>query len=91
MRIQWSNPARTDLQNIARYLEENSPSLLSSTIRDLYGTVRELKQFPYRGREGRKKGTRELVFTRLPFVAVYRVKNETIDVLRIWHGAQNRK
>jgi ParE toxin of type II toxin-antitoxin system, parDE len=61
---------------------------LNSTIRDLYGKVREFKQFPYLGKEGRKRGTRELVFTRLPFIAVYRVKNETIEVLRIWHGAR---
>jgi toxin ParE1/3/4 len=91
MRIQWTIPARSDLQNIGRYLEENSPSLLGSTIRELYGGMRELKQFPYRGREGRKRGTRELVFTRIPFIAVYRVKDEAIEVLRIWHGAQNRK
>ena len=44
----------------------------------------------YRGRVGREEGTRELVFTSLPYVAVYRVKEQTIQVLRIYHGAQER-
>jgi hypothetical protein len=29
------------------------------------------------------------VFASLPFIAVYRVKEESIEVLRIYHGAQD--
>ena len=32
----------------------------------------------------------ELVLFPLPYVAVYRVKESTIEILHIWHGAQNR-
>jgi toxin ParE1/3/4 len=40
------------------------------------------------GREGRVKGTRELVITRSPFIAIYRTKGNRIEILRILHGAQ---
>jgi hypothetical protein len=40
------------------------------------------------GREGRVKGTRELVIGRSPFIAVYRIKGKRIEILRILHGAQ---
>lgn len=35
-----------------------------------------------------RAGTRELVFTGLPFVAVYRIREDVIEISRILHGAQ---
>ena len=43
-----------------------------------------------RGRPGREDGTREILFPPMPYVAVYRVKDQTIEVLRIHHGARDR-
>jgi len=34
--------------------------------------------------------TREILFPPLPYVGVYRMKEQTIEVLRIYHGAQDR-
>jgi plasmid stabilization system protein ParE len=31
-----------------------------------------------------------LVFTRLPYIVAYRVKEQTVEVLHIFHSAQNR-
>jgi toxin ParE1/3/4 len=47
-----------------------------------------LAEHPLMGREGRVKGTRELVTGRSPFIAVYRIKGKRIEILRILHGAQ---
>ena len=48
-----------------------------------------LSMFPKRGRMGRIEDTRELVFSALPWIAVYRVRDEAVEVVRIYHGAQN--
>jgi toxin ParE1/3/4 len=55
---------------------------------DLEGWI-SLRTFPYRSRSGRVKGSRELVFTNLPYIVVYRVIEETVEISRIYHGAQN--
>jgi len=47
-------------------------------------------QSPKRGRPGREAGTRELLFPSLPYVVVYRVREESIEVLRIYNSAQVR-
>jgi toxin ParE1/3/4 len=47
-----------------------------------------LEVFPHLGRPGRVRGTREIAFPPLPFVAIYEVGDEQIIVLRILHGAQ---
>ena len=48
----------------------------------------DLLTFPYRGREGKKEGTRELVLSPLPYIVVYQITGEVIHVARILHGAQ---
>ena len=44
---------------------------------------------PHRGRQGKQIGTRELVFSPLPYIAVYRVTEDIVEILHIWHGAQD--
>ena len=59
-------------------------------MRKLYEAVSSLREWPYRGRLGREEGTRELLFPPLPYIVVYRVKEQSIEVLRIYHAAQDR-
>jgi toxin ParE1/3/4 len=59
-------------------------------MRKLYETIRSLKHWPHRGRPGREEGTREILFQPLPYVAVYRVMEPTIEILHIYHAAQDR-
>ncbi len=90
MRIRWTPAAADDLEQIKDYLTEHHPELARSTVLELYEGVRSLKTFPQRGRPGREPGTHELVFSPLPYIAVYRVKEQTVEVLHIHHGAQER-
>ena len=90
MRIRWTPAAAADLQGISDYLKEHHPRYRDPTMRKLYGTIRELKHWPGRGRPGREEGTREVLFPPTPYVAVYRVREQTIEVMRIYHGAQDR-
>jgi toxin ParE1/3/4 len=46
-----------------------------------------LSQFPHSGRPGRIAGRRELVFP--PYLAVYQVKEDAVEISRIYHGAQD--
>ncbi len=91
MRIRWTRAAAEDLEHIKDYLSEHHPELAHSTVLERYEVIRSLKNSPYRGRPGREEGTRELVFTRLPFIAAYRVNEQTVEVLHIFHGAQQRR
>jgi len=47
-----------------------------------------LAENPHMGRVGQLQGTREFVVRRTPYILVYRVAEDTIEVLRIMHGAQ---
>jgi toxin ParE1/3/4 len=89
-RLRWSLAATGDLEGIANYLWLHHPAFAATTIQRLYAAVKSLKSFPYTGREGRKSGTRELVLAPLPYLLIYAVDEQSIQVLRILHTAQER-
>ena len=82
MRIRWTEPAARDLTNICDYTEDHDGPGAA------YEGLSTLTQFPRRGRLGRNPGTRELIFAGLPFLAVYRVGDNFVEIHRILHGAQ---
>jgi len=89
MRIRWTEPAARDLTGICDYINENNgPAAARRVALQIYGGVSALTQFAHRGRSGRKPGTRELMFPGLPFLAVYRVREDVIEINRILHGAR---
>jgi plasmid stabilization system protein ParE len=45
---------------------------------------------PSRGRIGRREGTRELALTPLPYIVAYRIRRDAVEILNIWHTAQDR-
>ena len=90
MRIRWTPAAAEDLRRISDYLKEHHPHYRQATIRKVYAAIKSLNEWPYRGRLGREEETQELMFPPLPYIAVYRVKEQDIEVLRIHHGAQDR-
>jgi toxin ParE1/3/4 len=90
VRLRWTPAAVADLQHISDYLKEHHPRYRQPTIRKLYEAVLALKKWPQRGRIGREEGTREFLFSPLPYVVVYRLTGPSVEVLRIYHTAQDR-
>ncbi len=90
MRIRWTEPAARDLIQICDFIEKhNSRNMARRVALSIYERIDTLIKFPEQGREGRKLGTRELVFTSLPYLAAYRVEGSDVEILRILHGAQD--
>ena len=88
MELRWTVEAAADLERIADYLFQNVPERAAELVRGIYNAPVALLTFPYRGREGKKEGTRELVLSPLPYIVVYQITGEAIHVVRILHGAQ---
>jgi addiction module RelE/StbE family toxin len=89
MRIRWTVPAADDLESIKNYLHYHHPNFAELTVRAIYQQIQSLKATPHRGRPGHRNGTRELPLTPLPYVVVYSVKPEAVEILHIHHGAQD--
>ena len=90
MQIRWSPAAAEDLEQIFNYIRTDNPRAAEGVTQTIYDRVNGLASGPYLGRRGRVEGTRELPLPPLPFVIVYRVREQAnaVEVVNIIHGAQ---
>ena len=89
MRIVWNRRARSDLVRLRSFIAETDPNRADLVARRIRDSSATLATFPYRGRTGRLSDTRELVVARTPYVVVYRVVGEVVEILHVVHGAQD--
>lgn len=87
MRIRWSPHAAADLEHIVRHIHDDNPAAARRVATEIYEGASSLATFPNRGRSGKRAGSRELVFP--PFVLVYRVAGEFVEISRVYHSARD--
>ncbi|WP_110650778.1 type II toxin-antitoxin system RelE/ParE family toxin [Salinicola peritrichatus] len=88
MIVRWLERAIVDLEGIADYIAMDRPDAALSIVDRVEASAEAIPDNPQRGRSGRVSGTRELIIAGTPYLIVYRISPNTIDVLRVLHGAQ---
>jgi toxin ParE1/3/4 len=87
MIIKWLEDAVQDLRALQQHIALDRPIAASNVARRIIDAVSLLSEQPGIGRHGRIHGTRELIISGTPYVIPYRVKNNAIEILRVFHGA----
>lgn len=87
MRVVWTAPSVGDLERIRTFIHADNPDAARSVVIRLVGLVESLPPMPHRGRAGRLFGTRELIHPDMPYIVVYRVARESVEVLRVLHAS----
>jgi toxin ParE1/3/4 len=90
VKLEWLPRARAARQAAIEYIAQENPQAALGQLEEIMRQTDLLPHQPDMGRPGRKKGTRELVINRTPFILVYRVKRRggRIEALHFLHGAQ---
>lgn len=89
MRVLWSPAGRNDLLSLLAFIAEDNPTAAVRVVtRIAHNAEQLLSQSPSMGRPGRVPGTRELIVPRTPYIVPYRIVSETIEILRVYHGAR---
>lgn len=89
--IALTEKARGDLLTIyEHYAAHADPKVANDIVLHLIEKMDQLTVFASMGRPALRSGVRELVFVRYPFLALYRVKDHEIQVLRVRHQRTER-
>ena len=91
MKLYWLPTALKNFDNQIGHIAKDSPRGAIEQGDRLSHQVNQLVREPtLSGRPGRKKGTRELVISRTPFIVVFRVKPRAarIESLRVLHSSR---
>ena len=89
MKLRLTLAAEFDLEHIRDTIILENPAAAEKVQQAITKAIELLQSFPYLGRPG-ALGTREKTVKSLPYIVVYRVHDEELIILRVFHGAQNR-
>jgi toxin ParE1/3/4 len=88
MRVRWLRKALLNLDREAEYIAQDNPKAAAEFVLHLRDSALVLGEQPNLGRSGRISGTRELVVSKFPYILPYRVRNETVEILRVFHTSR---
>jgi toxin ParE1/3/4 len=89
MKVRWTEPALLHLHEAYDYIQLDKPSAAARMAERIEATAEHLRLFPQMGRPSKRPKTRELPVPGTPFVLVYRVSSDSLEILALYHGAQN--
>jgi toxin ParE1/3/4 len=88
LRVRWLQQALLDLDEIEGYIARDHTAAAGEVILKIIEAVSLLRAQQGIGRAGRVPGTKELVVPGLPYIVPYRVKDEVVQVLRVYHTSR---
>lgn len=92
MKLVWLPFASFDISSIAEYYEAAaSPALATQVVQQIVRSASALTENPHLGRPSESvDGLHEFHVPRLPYLLPYRVIDDRVEILRVFHEAQDR-
>lgn len=88
MQVKWLKWALRNLEQARNYVFQDNPTAAQELILKIQNAANQLQKYPFMGKNGRVEGTRELIISNSPYILIYRVKEESVEVLRILHTSK---
>lgn len=88
MRLVWLKRAVTDLETISNDIARENPAAADAVELRIITSIDHLPEFPEAGRTGRVKDTREVAVVEYPYIVVYRIKGDEVQVLTVRHTSR---
>ena len=89
-RVRWRARALADLQGYYDWLSSLERGRPKQTLARIRTAAHSLKRLGDIGRPSIEPGLRELSVRNAPYIIVYRIDGDTIDILAVYHAAQER-
>ncbi|MBE9050939.1 type II toxin-antitoxin system RelE/ParE family toxin [Nostocales cyanobacterium LEGE 11386] len=88
MQIKWLRRALRNLEQAHNYILKENPQVAPELILKIQNAANQLKNYPFVGKSGRIEGTRELIISNSPYILIYRVSEESVEILRVLHTSK---
>jgi toxin ParE1/3/4 len=86
--VKWLRKALKNLEQAYEYVAADNPDAAVQVVLKIQAAATQLAEFPLLGKVGRVEQTRELMIAHTPYFLVYRVKGNTVEILRVLHGSK---
>jgi plasmid stabilization system protein ParE len=90
VKLRWLRSGSVSLRRHVNFIAAENPAAAARVRRRIRSVVLRLVDFPESGRVGQVPGTRELIIGNLPYIVLYRVSGDVVEILRVFHSSQDR-
>jgi addiction module RelE/StbE family toxin len=91
MNLRYTVRALRHIEAIHKYIAERDGKAAKRVVLRIERSIERLALLPLSGRPGVVAGTRIVVVPGLPYVAIYRVRGEVVDIIAVLHTARRRR
>jgi addiction module RelE/StbE family toxin len=88
VRVRYTPQAGQDLAEIFDFIARDKPDAATRTIDRVAQLVDLLARVFFGGR--RVRGTREMIVPNLPYIVIYRVRRDAVEIISVVRGARRR-
>ena len=88
MRVRWLRTASRNLDAAVAYIAQEDPGAAARVYAHIRERVAALAEQPGMGKLGRVFGTRELVIEKYPYIVPYRIQDNEVHILRVFHTSR---
>jgi toxin ParE1/3/4 len=86
LRISWTKAASEDLDSFYNYIFLDNPTAAAKMVKRIVNVIEEhLADNPWPGHSCRLPKTREFAVIGTPYIIIYRVKEEKLEIIRLLH------
>lgn len=90
MKAVWLPRAVADLENARAYIARDNPQAARDVAQKIKKAVARIKARPRLGRPADVEDIRIMSVAGLPYLIPYRVRKDRVEILRVFHTAQQR-
>jgi toxin ParE1/3/4 len=90
LKVTWTARATIEREQQLEYIGERNMRAAQRLRNEIDAQFQLIAEQPFSARRSRVHGLRELVISRTPYLAYYRVGSDAVVVLRFFHTAQRR-
>jgi len=89
VKLRWLRSGSVSLRRHVKFIAAENPTAAVRVRRKIRTSVLRLLDFPDSGRVGQVPGTRELIVVELPYIVLYRVSGDVVEILRVFHTSMD--
>jgi toxin ParE1/3/4 len=90
MKVVYHRGALRDIDSIFDYIAKDDAAAAHRVTRRIREVADRLARSPYLGRPGHR-GARFLSVAGLPYILIYRIRVDLVQIAAVFHTARNRK
>jgi len=85
LKLRWTRRALADFEQAHDHIAQDNPEAARQIAQRLLDATETLLEYPRIGRVGEDEDSREWRVDKTPYLLVYAIKGEVIELWRVWH------